>query len=121
MGGLILGQQLSAGRALIKLTQEELVRAADLHVNSIRYLERQARITTGFSSERVEQAMMRFGVTFFRTPSPGVRLCGPFRLSKCCEHSHRFGIVSAKVLRSALRANSATPGSRADSQTHRKP
>ena len=47
------------------------MRAADLHVNSIRYLERQARITTGFSSERVEQAMMRFGVTFFRTPSPG--------------------------------------------------
>ena len=54
------------------------MRAADLHVNSIRYLERQARITTGFSSERVEQAMMGFGVTFFRTPSPGVRLCGPF-------------------------------------------
>ena len=36
--GLIPGQQFSAGRALIKLTQEELVRAADLHVNSIRYL-----------------------------------------------------------------------------------
>jgi transcriptional regulator with XRE-family HTH domain len=38
---LILGQQLAAGRALIKLTQEELAYAAGLHVNSIRYLERQ--------------------------------------------------------------------------------
>jgi len=74
MGELILGQQLSAGRALIKLTQEQLARAAGLHVNSIRYLERQNRITTGFSRDRVEQAMLRFGVTFFRAPSPGVRL-----------------------------------------------
>ena len=74
MGSLILGQQLSAGRALIKLTQGELARAAGLHVNSIRYLERQERITTGFSRERVEQAMIRLGVTFFRAPSPGVRL-----------------------------------------------
>jgi transcriptional regulator with XRE-family HTH domain len=41
MDGLVLGQQLSAGRALINLTQEELARAAGLHVNSIRYLERQ--------------------------------------------------------------------------------
>ena len=70
---LILGQQLAAGRALIKLTQEELAYAAGLHVNSIRYLERQERITTGFSRERVEQAMLRFGVIFFRSPSPGVR------------------------------------------------
>jgi transcriptional regulator with XRE-family HTH domain len=75
MGGLILGRQLSAGRALIKLTQEALAHVAGLHVNSIRYLERQERITTGFSRERVEQAMRRFGVIFFRDPSPGVRLC----------------------------------------------
>jgi transcriptional regulator with XRE-family HTH domain len=73
MGELVLGQQLSAGRALIKLTQEELARAAGLHVNSVRYLERQKRITTAFSSKRVEQAMLRFGVIFFRAPSPGVR------------------------------------------------
>ena len=37
------------GRALINITQEELARAAHLHPNSIRYLERQERITTGFS------------------------------------------------------------------------
>jgi hypothetical protein len=74
MGGLVLGQQLTAGRALIDITQEELARAAGLHVNSIRYLERQERITTGFSRERVEQSMIRFGVIFFCAPSPGLRL-----------------------------------------------
>lgn len=60
MGGFVLGQQLSAGHALINITQEELARAAGLHVNSVRYLERQERITTGFSRERVEQAMLSF-------------------------------------------------------------
>jgi transcriptional regulator with XRE-family HTH domain len=74
MDGLILGQQLSAGRALINITQEALASAAGLHVNSIRYLERQERITTGYSRKRVEQAMLRFGVMVFRVPSPGVRL-----------------------------------------------
>ena len=74
MDGLILGQQLSAARALINVSQRELARAAGLHVNSIRYLERQERITTGFSRERAEQAMLRLGVVFFRSPSPGVRL-----------------------------------------------
>jgi hypothetical protein len=74
MGGLIRGQQLSAGRALIAVTQRELARAAGLHPNSIRYLERQERIATGFSSERVEQAMLELGVIFFYSPSPGLRL-----------------------------------------------
>jgi transcriptional regulator with XRE-family HTH domain len=57
MRGFIRGQQLAAGRALINLTQKELASAAGLHPNSIRYLERQNRITTGFSRERFEQAM----------------------------------------------------------------
>jgi transcriptional regulator with XRE-family HTH domain len=74
MRGLIRGQQLAAGRALINLTQAQLARAAGLHPNSIRYLERQDRITTGFSSSRVEQAMLYLGVIFFYSPSPGVRL-----------------------------------------------
>jgi hypothetical protein len=39
MRGLLRGQQLSAGRALVNLTQVELARVAGLHVNSIRYLE----------------------------------------------------------------------------------
>jgi hypothetical protein len=74
MGGLMRGRQLSAGRALIAVTQEELARVAGLHPNSIRYLERQERITTGFSRDRVEHAMLELGVIFFYSPSPGVRL-----------------------------------------------
>jgi hypothetical protein len=73
MGGLIRGQQLSAGRALINVTQKKLAGVAGLHVNSIRYVERQERITTGFSSSRVEQAMLQLGVIFF-SHRPGVRL-----------------------------------------------
>ena len=71
MGGLVLGQQLSAGRALKNPTQEELARVAGLHVNSIRYLERQERITTDFSRQRVEQAMLLFGVCLFPFPIAG--------------------------------------------------
>ena len=74
MRGLRRGQQLSAGRALINITQEKLALVAGLHPNSIRYLERQERITTGFSRERAEQAMFDLGVVFFYSPSPGVRL-----------------------------------------------
>jgi hypothetical protein len=59
---------------LINITQQELACAAGLHVNSIRYLERQDRITTGFSRERIERAMLGLGVIFFDFPSPGVRL-----------------------------------------------
>ena len=71
MDGLVLGQQLSAGRALINVSQRVLACAAGLHVNSIRYLERQERITTAFSRERVEQAMLRLGVIFFRCSIAG--------------------------------------------------
>jgi DNA-binding XRE family transcriptional regulator len=73
-GRFMRGQQLSAGRALIDLTQQELARVAGLHPNSIRSLERQERITTGFSRERVEQAMLHLGLIFFDFPSPGLRL-----------------------------------------------
>jgi hypothetical protein len=57
-----------------RITQEQLARAAGLHVNRIRYVERQDRITTSFSSSRVEQAMLDLGVIFSYSPSPGVRL-----------------------------------------------
>jgi hypothetical protein len=59
---------------LINITQEELACAADLYPKSIRYVERQERITTGFSRERVEHAMLGSGVICFDFPSPGVRL-----------------------------------------------
>jgi hypothetical protein len=42
-------RQLAAARALAGITQEELAELACLHVNSIRYMERQPRITMGHS------------------------------------------------------------------------
>jgi hypothetical protein len=68
------GRQLAAARMLAGVTQEELASQAGLHVNSIRYLERQNYITTGHSSQRVTDAMAAMGVLFFSVPSCGVRL-----------------------------------------------
>ena len=68
------GRQLAAARVLAGITQEELAKRADLHVNSIRYMERQPRITTGHSSGRVAGALADIGVVFFTLPTCGVRL-----------------------------------------------
>jgi DNA-binding XRE family transcriptional regulator len=68
------GRQLVAARMLAGITQEELASLAGLHVNSVRYLERQNYITTAHSSQRVTEAMAVRGVLFFSMPSCGVRL-----------------------------------------------
>ena len=68
------GRQLAAARVLAGITQEQLAERAGLHVNSIRYMERQRRITTGFSSERVAEALADVGVLFFTLPTCGIRL-----------------------------------------------
>ena len=68
------GRQLAAARVLAGITQEQLAELAGLHVNSIRYMERQAKITTGFSSERVAEALAGAGVIFFTLPTCGIRL-----------------------------------------------
>ena len=73
-GNLITGQQLKAARALVGIGQDQLAEAAGLHVNSVRYLERQDRITTIYSRQRVETAMNAFGVIFLTKPTPGVRV-----------------------------------------------
>ena len=75
MGEDQTGKQLAAARVLARITQQELAERAGLHVNSIRYLERQPRITTGYSSECVAVALMHAGVVFFTLPTCGVRLC----------------------------------------------
>jgi transcriptional regulator with XRE-family HTH domain len=51
------GRQLAAARVLAGITQVQLAERAGLHVNSIRYLERQPRITTGHSSAMVAGAL----------------------------------------------------------------
>ena len=68
------GRQLAAARALAGITQEQLAEQAGLHVNNIRYMERQQRITTGHSSERVAEALANEGVIFFTLPTCGIRL-----------------------------------------------
>ncbi len=88
MGELITGKQVAAGRILAGLTQKQLADAAGLHVNSIRYVERQPRITTGHSCQCIKQAMLGFGIVFFRVPTPGVRLAG----------EGEFGIVGDRQL-----------------------
>jgi hypothetical protein len=59
---------------LVGFTQEQLAKRAGLHVNSVRYMERQAWITTGYSSERVTEALANAGVVFFTLPTCGIRL-----------------------------------------------
>ena len=68
------GRQLAAARVLAGITQEQLAEQAGLHVNSVRYMERQPRITTGHSSELVAEALAAGGVIFFTLPTCGVRL-----------------------------------------------
>jgi transcriptional regulator with XRE-family HTH domain len=68
------GRQLAAARVLAGITQEQLAERAGLHVNSVRYMERQGWITTGHSSERVAEALVDAGVMFFTLPTCGVRL-----------------------------------------------
>jgi hypothetical protein len=80
MGDLVSGKQLAAGRVLVGITQKYLAEAASLHVNSVRYVERQPRITTGHSRGLIEDAMRTLGVVFFRNPTPGVRLAGEAEL-----------------------------------------
>jgi transcriptional regulator with XRE-family HTH domain len=68
------GWQLAAARVLAGITQEQLAERAGLHVNSVRYMERQPRITTGHSSARVTEALADAGVIFFTLPTCGIRL-----------------------------------------------
>jgi transcriptional regulator with XRE-family HTH domain len=70
------GSQLKAARALLGLTQEDVAAAAGLHPNSIGYIERQKRVTTGHSSRIVEEALNTLGVVFSIVPTLRVRIKG---------------------------------------------
>jgi len=74
MGELVHGRQVAAARILANVTQEALAAKAGLHVNSVRYVERQPRVTTGYSAELIENALLALGVVLFSFPTPGARL-----------------------------------------------
>ncbi len=71
---LVTSGQIKAARALAGISQKELAGRAGLHVNSVRYLERQGYLTTDHSRQCVEEALARSGVEVFISPSIGVRL-----------------------------------------------
>lgn len=74
-GGIVNGRQLKAARALAGVTQQQLANASGLHVNSVRYLERQDRIAKfGHSANLITMALEEFGVRFMDEPTLGVRL-----------------------------------------------
>ena len=62
------GRQLAAARVLAGITQEQLAERAGLHVNSIRYMERQGWITTGHSSGLVAEALANARGGFLYAP-----------------------------------------------------
>ena len=76
IAGLALGRQLRAARVLAGLEQAELARAARLHVNSVRRLERMAAIpaSSWHATERIVRALGDHGVEVVATPTPSVRL-----------------------------------------------
>ena len=76
MSNIRTGAQVKAARALLGLTEAEVAHASGLHTNSIRYLENQERVTTGYSSGLVEEAMNKLGVVFFIAPTIEIRLKG---------------------------------------------
>lgn len=74
--GLSTGRQLRAARMLAGMEQSDLARAARLHVNSIRRLERMAVIpeSSWHATGRIVQALNVHGVEVVDSPTPAVRL-----------------------------------------------
>jgi transcriptional regulator with XRE-family HTH domain len=77
MSNIVSGRQIRAARMLGGLTQAELARAAGCHPRSVRYWENKgSNPPTNVEStlDRIEQALIGYGVILFSTPTPGVRL-----------------------------------------------
>jgi ribosome-binding protein aMBF1 (putative translation factor) len=73
------GRQISAARALIGWSQDDLASACALNRNSIVWWERKPVIPTGkyrvpHAVERIEKALAMVGVRIVTRPAPGVYL-----------------------------------------------
>jgi transcriptional regulator with XRE-family HTH domain len=77
MRNLVSGHQIRAARVLAGLTQADLARAVGCHARSVRYWENKgSNPPTNVAStlDSIEQALIRYGVIAFSTPTAGVRL-----------------------------------------------
>jgi transcriptional regulator with XRE-family HTH domain len=77
MSNIVSGYQIRAARVLAGLTQSDLARAAGYHPRAVRYWESKgSNPPTNVAStlDKIEQALNRYGVIPFSTPTPGVRL-----------------------------------------------
>ena len=76
MSNIVSGRQIRAARMLAGLTQADLARATGCHPRSVRYWENKgSNPPTNVAStlDSIEQALNRYGVIIFSTPTPGVR------------------------------------------------
>jgi transcriptional regulator with XRE-family HTH domain len=77
-GMVVMGSQIRAARSLLGWSQDELARAANLHLNAVAYWEQTVSIPTGrhqpHACRKIAEALRRFGVEFVGHAKPGVRL-----------------------------------------------
>jgi transcriptional regulator with XRE-family HTH domain len=77
MSNIVSGRQMRAARMLAGLTQAQLARAAGCHPRSVRYWESKGSnppSNVASTLNGIEQALIRYGVIAFSTPTVGVRL-----------------------------------------------
>ena len=72
------GSQIRAGRALLGWKQEDLARAADLHVNAVAFWERRGTLPPdkarlSYAIHHIGRAFREAGIETFAEPTPGVR------------------------------------------------
>ena len=77
-GGIVMGCQIRAARALLGWSRSDLAHAAGLHANSIAYWEEMAAISgrrEPHACARIREALHQAGVEVVGHAKPGVRLC----------------------------------------------
>jgi transcriptional regulator with XRE-family HTH domain len=68
------GNHLRAARALAGLKQAELAKAAGLHVNSVRRLERSQERCGGWAGDRIKEALAIHGVEVLDSPAGVIKI-----------------------------------------------
>jgi transcriptional regulator with XRE-family HTH domain len=77
MSNIVSGRQIRAARILAGLTQAELAQETGYHPRAVRYWENKGNsppTNVAFTLDRIEEALIRYGVIPFSTPTAGVRL-----------------------------------------------